>query len=158
MMKKKGISPLIATVLIIGFVIVLAALVMQWGGGLFKSVQEETGKTSDLKITCSSGLTGLEISVDETAVTIDNKNNQALEGFMIRGYNDDGSLGEVYSTDVDAEGTQPLGCPGKNACGLPAYGMKTYTMGSAHDSVGVFPIVKLSDGDALPCENEWTAA
>ena len=38
-MKKRGISPLIATVLIIGFTIVLAALVMQWGSGLFENIR-----------------------------------------------------------------------------------------------------------------------
>lgn len=36
MVNKKGISPLIATVLLIGFTIVLAALVIRWGADLFQ--------------------------------------------------------------------------------------------------------------------------
>ena len=35
-MNKKGISPLIASVLLIGFTIVLAFLVFKWGGELFE--------------------------------------------------------------------------------------------------------------------------
>ena len=35
MMNKKGISPLIATVLLIGFAVALAAVVMTWGLGLY---------------------------------------------------------------------------------------------------------------------------
>ncbi|MBU3940381.1 MAG: hypothetical protein KKH88_00430 [Nanoarchaeota archaeon] len=41
-MEKRGISPLIATVLLIGFAIVLAALVFRWGGQFFNSQTEQT--------------------------------------------------------------------------------------------------------------------
>lgn len=39
-MNKKGISPLIATVLIIGFTIVLAVLIMKWALPFVKELQE----------------------------------------------------------------------------------------------------------------------
>lgn len=54
--NKKGISPLIATVLLIGFTIVLAALVFQWGGQLFKSIQTQTGCESQGRISCTSNV------------------------------------------------------------------------------------------------------
>ena len=41
-MKKRGISPLIATVLIIGFTIVLAAVVIQWGGFLVNKLKQDS--------------------------------------------------------------------------------------------------------------------
>lgn len=49
---KRGISPLIATVLIIGFVIVLALVVVTWGGGFIKSTTKETGETALKQIDC----------------------------------------------------------------------------------------------------------
>lgn len=52
--NRKGISPLIATVLLIGFTIVLAALVFQWGGQLFKSTTTQTGCQSEGRIACTS--------------------------------------------------------------------------------------------------------
>ncbi len=54
--NKRGISPLIATVLLIGFTIVLAALVFQWGGQLFKSIQTQTGCESQGRIACTSNM------------------------------------------------------------------------------------------------------
>src|SRR3989338_2976947 len=41
-MQKRGISPLIATVLLIAFAIVLAAVVVNWGQNIIKGAQEET--------------------------------------------------------------------------------------------------------------------
>lgn len=59
MKTKKGISPLIATVLIIGFTIVVAAMVIVWGTDLFKKTVTETEKTSQLSKACSS--TNIEV-------------------------------------------------------------------------------------------------
>lgn len=55
MAKRKGVSPLIATVLVIGFTIVLAALTVTWGTKLFKETTEETGKIADFSTKCSTG-------------------------------------------------------------------------------------------------------
>ena len=54
--NKKGISPLIATVLIIGFTIVLAALVITWGTKLFKDTVTQTQATSKFNLARTSGL------------------------------------------------------------------------------------------------------
>lgn len=54
MKNKKAISPLIATVLIIGFTIVIAALVITWGTGLFKKTVSETETTAEFSKVCSS--------------------------------------------------------------------------------------------------------
>lgn len=59
MKTKKGISPLIATVLIIGFTIVVAAMVIVWGTDLFKKTVSETETVSQLSKACSS--TNIEV-------------------------------------------------------------------------------------------------
>ena len=51
--NKKGISPLIATVLIIGFTVALAAVVMTWGTGFVRSTTEETSESTNLALECS---------------------------------------------------------------------------------------------------------
>ena len=56
MKSKKGISPLIATVLLIGFTIVLAALVMRWGGQFFRQQTDVVGCESEGQIRCTSGV------------------------------------------------------------------------------------------------------
>ncbi len=51
-MNKKGMSPLIATVLIIGFTVALAGVIMLWGYEFIESLQEPT--------VCTSGVEGLD--------------------------------------------------------------------------------------------------
>ena len=64
MKSKKGISPLIATVLLIGFTIVLAALVMRWGGQFVQGTTQSTGCASEGQIACVS-----DVDVEITSVT-----------------------------------------------------------------------------------------
>jgi len=52
LMKRKGISPLIATVLLIAFVVVVAAAVFTWGQGWIASLTEGTSESSNLQLAC----------------------------------------------------------------------------------------------------------
>ena len=59
--NKRGISPLIATVLLIGFTVALAAMVMTWGSGFIKKTTEQTEKGASSTLKCASEL-GFEIT------------------------------------------------------------------------------------------------
>src|SRR3989344_1037796 len=153
---KRGISPLIATVLIIGFTIVLAALVIQWGGGLFKGVQERTGATAELSEKCATQLTNLEIerptkSPDEVFVTIDNKNNLDIQKFDFRLYKNDDSVETIAEASV---------VPSTGDMSLKRLERKKYTLspdGGADtvNKLGIFPYVTLeSTGEVLRCTKE----
>ena len=48
-MKKKGISPLIATVLLIGFVVIIAASVYFWYDNVLKGEMEKRGAQSEIE-------------------------------------------------------------------------------------------------------------
>ena len=50
---KKGISPLIATVLLIGFAVALAAVVMTWGLDFIRQTTENVGKETDKALQCT---------------------------------------------------------------------------------------------------------
>lgn len=51
--SKKGVSPLIATVLLIAFAVALGAVVMNWGKTYVEDQADRVGKRSDSQITCS---------------------------------------------------------------------------------------------------------
>ena len=152
-MRKKGISPLLATVLIIGFTIVLAALLIQWGGGLFKSIQEETDETSQLNIACTDLLTGLEVNPskgeDFVNLVIDNTKNRAIEGFVFRVYNQGETVVDVFDT-TKSEDQARIELQEGNEYRLEANNLKTYKL--LYDTekitnpvkVGVKPMVKLA--------------
>lgn len=61
-LKKRGISPLIATVLLIGFVVAISLLAMLWGRTLVKEQIEKRAPISQQKLECQ---TDIEIDVVE---------------------------------------------------------------------------------------------
>ena len=48
--NKKGITPLIATVLLIGFTVALAGIVITWGGGFVERIQSGTDERTALDL------------------------------------------------------------------------------------------------------------
>ncbi|MFP4112390.1 MAG: archaellin/type IV pilin N-terminal domain-containing protein [Candidatus Woesearchaeota archaeon] len=90
--SKKGISPLIATVLLIAFAVALGAVVMNWGRTYVEDTAANAEKSSQIKIDCSLGV---KINVhdiggdpqicydedeEEFVVYLNNKGSKGLEG------------------------------------------------------------------------------
>ncbi len=103
--NKKGISPLIATVLIIGFTIVIAALVITWGTNLFKKTQESTGQQADINLACTEvqgnlGLTVSKLGGNNLSVTVDNGVRRNINGFVLRVYNASQTSADTIDTDA----------------------------------------------------------
>ena len=101
--NKKGISPLIATVLLIGFTIVLAALVFRWGGQLFEQITDQTGTEAKAKLDIAS-----KVLIKINSMTYDSVlhkitrlivNNEGFEytinSFQVQREWDDGSIETV---------------------------------------------------------------
>ena len=140
MKTKEGVSPLIATVLVIGFTIVLSALVVQWGGGLFKGVQERTGATAELSEECTSLATNLEIEevryneeTKKVELRIDNKNNQDIEKITFRIHSP-----SKETTVITEEKITVRGDTEKN---LPSGAVKTFELnveGLSLEKLGIF--------------------
>jgi len=159
-MTKKGISPLIATVLIIGFVIVLGALVMQWGTGMFESIKKDTGVKSEVNLICSSGLSQLEVTravYDEAnqlvKITIDNRNDQKIAGFLFRGHYEDGSV-ETVTKDDEVDALGPFAVETYELDVSDAGNLKGLKDG---DKIGVMAIITTeTDGSKHTCSNEIT--
>ncbi|MEK6826180.1 MAG: archaellin/type IV pilin N-terminal domain-containing protein, partial [Nanoarchaeota archaeon] len=103
MFNKRGISPLIATVLIIGFTIALAALIITWGVSFVTQQTVETGEEAQetLDLVKNSGIkirkvTFNDADPDTFDVQIENTGTITLDGFLIRAYD---TNGDVYTND-----------------------------------------------------------
>lgn len=75
--STKGISPLVATVLLIAFVVAIAGVIAAWLSGFAKSQTELVSSQSSLSVTCSYGSINMKSlkftsSVSKLAGTLEN--------------------------------------------------------------------------------------
>jgi len=94
--NKRGVSPLIATVLLIAFAVALGAIVMNWGRNYIESQQTSAEVTSTLEIECSTNVefditnvdynanTTLDASDGGLEITLENKRSKILRGFAFK--------------------------------------------------------------------------
>lgn len=64
--SKRGVSPLIATVLLIAFAVALGAVVMNWGRGFVQQQTSEAEKTTQTKLGCSLKVNLKVAEIDDT--------------------------------------------------------------------------------------------
>jgi len=136
--NKKGISPLIVTVLLIGFTIVLAALVIRWGSELVSSLTQEQSCQNEATISCTSNvefeISTASIDDDDNEASLNqfvslnlvsNGNKDILGGYIVRVHTDDNN---IVSENVD-----PIddGTPSVNV--LKAYSTVSFTVANAWD-------------------------
>ncbi|MBS3107878.1 hypothetical protein J4468_03075 [Candidatus Woesearchaeota archaeon] len=131
MINKKGISPLIATVLIIGFTVALAAVIMVWGSDFIKSTTDDVDRTTKVQIACTNAdFKVLSCKKAAGEVSIENIGAISLK-FKVRDFaNKIGSVSnEIKSLEI-----------GEAKCADGACG----------DSITVFPVVTI-DGVESDC-------
>tara|TARA_Y100000310_G_scaffold337122_1_gene423361 strand:- start:3305 stop:3775 length:471 start_codon:yes stop_codon:yes gene_type:complete len=88
--EKKGVSPLIATAILIGFAVVITSIVMMFGTDLIKDIQQKQGAKADLSLGCTR--TSFEVlNVQGTSITVRNIGNEDIHAFFIRGRGSDGT-------------------------------------------------------------------
>jgi len=89
--KKKGISPLIATVLILGFTVALAAVIMVWGQRFTTGMQKQTEETANTQIICATEVAFKIKDVCKAApagykVVVENNGQRKIVRMIIRFY------------------------------------------------------------------------
>ncbi len=106
-MDKRGISPLIATVLLIGFAVALAAVVMTWGLDFVNRTADATDKQTKNTLTCASDLSFSISDVDPLAgsITIDNRGQVNIKSVIFRIYGGN----EVKTVDSASGGLTAVG-------------------------------------------------
>ncbi len=111
-MKKKGISPLIATVLIIGFTVALAALILNWGQTFTQDIQDTTSESGEQQLTCATDVVfelqnACQTVGNNLKLTVANNGALDLEALTIRAYASE-SLVDTFeiTSDKPAYATQ----------------------------------------------------
>src|SRR3989338_3217041 len=101
-MEKRGISPLIATVLLIGFTITIAAILMIWGGNLVKERAEKISARTEAQTSCTAkveiGLNSAKCTTEDNKdivkdivkISVENKGSDTINAFRARINYDDG--------------------------------------------------------------------
>ncbi len=153
-MKKRGISPLIATVLLIGFTIALAVIVTNWGLNYVKGTTERTSEQTEHALSCISDL---DFEIKEVicpdpilgevgAVVIDNRGATPIERVLFRVHRD----GEDV-LPVEAEGIPAFGVQSYDLSSYVYTGTETPADLAGATQVDVIATMLDNDGDEIIC-------
>ena len=104
-MKKRGITPLIATVILIGFAIAIIIIVILFTSNYVKDLQEKQGALAQTKYTCATdigiSIRNAQLSGGSITITIENL-KQPIDNFYIvvrnRGSQETVELQEALAT------------------------------------------------------------
>lgn len=113
MMKRKGVSPLVTTVLLTSFVVVSVIVVTLWGKGVQKDLQGKQGGIATASLEC----TGVAFDVVGTAggsITLENRGPD-LDGVLLVVKGDGTSQTQLYKQVVQRGGSRSFpyaGVPG----------------------------------------------
>ncbi|MBM3199694.1 hypothetical protein FJZ53_02065 [Candidatus Woesearchaeota archaeon] len=155
-MEKKGISPLIATVLILGFTVALAAVIMTWGTSFTKDMQKKTSENTDIQMKCATDVVFNIKAVKNTTagydITIANDGNEDIAEWRFRLYESD-----TIITQKEVKG---------DTAEVPSFGLKTMSIPMAAvyppapdtpilhaeiKKVEAIPVIKGTDGKPIVC-------
>lgn len=108
-MKKRGISPLVATVLLLGFTVALAAVIMTWGQGFTRDIQKTTEETSNIQVICATDVVfdidnACEVDANTVRVVIKNDGARDIDSFKARLYRSGSDVSTANVTGVSAFG------------------------------------------------------
>jgi flagellin-like protein len=88
--NKRGISPLIATVLLVSFVVILAIVILLWGKEYVTELMEKRGEVAAIKLKCEN----IEIEVlgiQDGKLSIRNTGPDVLAGLVLK-YSEVGAM------------------------------------------------------------------
>lgn len=144
MMEKRGISPLIATVLILGFTVALAAVIMTWGTAFTKKMQEQTEETSGIQVTCATDVifdikSVCKVSAGEYKVIVSNDGKEKIWEWKFR----------LYKSDVDVTPGSATG----TAAEIDPFGLKTIPITPTVPlvkKIEAIPVIKMG-GKLITC-------
>jgi len=150
--KKKGVSPLIATVLLTGFTVSIIALVIVWGKAFTTETAEKEEALSHARLACENmdyTVTSASYSTagQKILLGIKNKGTQTLDSFVFRViYGIEGSYSDVQTveTTFSLKGAEEMSIPVENP------DIKS----TAPFKVEIIPKIKVATNVYLPCSNQ----
>jgi len=98
--EKRGVSPLIATILLVGFTVSIVTLTILWSSGYVQERAQKEDKLADAKLTCENlkfTVTEAYQSGSELFMIFENQATTKIDAFILRIY---GDTGEVEAIDL----------------------------------------------------------
>ena len=150
-MLKKGISPLIATVLLIGFTVALIAMIIIWGRNFIQERAEKEGLLSEKKLSCSNNV---EFTVDKAcennagtvSLTLKNLKETAIDNFIFR------IKGDNVETITSYEKIDSLGVKNVNIAAQSLAGV--CNSASCAKTIDIIPQLRVARGVYVPCSSK----
>lgn len=98
-MQNKGVSPLIATVILIGFVVIIIAIIILWGKDYLQEKAEKSSALEEAARDCLSVDISVETITGKDGFLIYNDGNIPFDGLIIRQHcGGDIAATRVYTT------------------------------------------------------------
>lgn len=148
LVNKKGITPQIATILLVALVIAILVIVFLWGRKYIEERALKHGKLSEKQLECEQ----LEITVvslsetgtGEARIVLKNLKNNKIDRFVFRA---NGEIGEAHTSTDALDGLQ----------------IKEYLLSFSEDvgdlkSVDVFPHLRVAPRVYVPCSTKKVSA
>ena len=110
---RKGVSPLMTTIILISIVVVTVTVVTLWGKGVQEDIQSKQGSIAMAQLSC----TGVNIGIAETtatAVTVENKGAD-ISGVVMVVKGDENTESQLYQQTIksgDSRSFPFAGIPG----------------------------------------------
>ncbi len=136
---KKGISPLIATVLIIGFTIVLAVLVITWISGTVEEQTDQTDCQVEAENLCLDVIGDITISYsdDTNPIALNNLGSTVIENNQVLQLD---SNGQTIANTLETVGLDPFGTNETAA-----------NLNSGTETIRVIPVMTSDGGCTAEC-------
>lgn len=130
-MKRKGISPLIAAVLLIAFTMAVAAILTAWVTSFTQDTTGQVGNESERLVSCSFASIDIYdavLSGSTLTVNVANTGTRDLNNVTLVLFHDDGSINETWAGPiasgdvVSVDGSGSIGSGAFNNVGTTSVG------------------------------------
>ncbi len=81
--RKQGISPLIASVLVIGMVVATASIVFFWGKGFTEEIIQKEGAISGQRLNCATDVKINVVSESGSQLIVENAGSGRIDAFSL---------------------------------------------------------------------------
>jgi len=165
-MNKRGISPLIATVLIIGFTIVIAAIVITFGTNIVKTTTQNTENTnkiinlcSEIDINAKSKQDTAYLTNNQINVIIKNNKGTKIEGFIFKAESNTQLRPLIFYAvpgNLIENSGQILVSGNPATPEVESYSIKTYGLGGideTYENIYIKPVI-FNNNEITACNNE----
>ncbi|MDD5331842.1 MAG: hypothetical protein PHE43_03415 [Candidatus Nanoarchaeia archaeon] len=147
--NKKGISPLIATILLVGFAIAVLAIAFLWARGYIEEKAAKEGKLAEKQFECEDiefTITSIQVTGSSVRVALKNLKDKNIDKLTFRIEGD--SKSDLRNEYVSLEGLE-----------VKPYEVE-FDSSKINDptKVSVIPWINVAPGYYLPCSNKFKTA